>query len=242
MPASCPWRSSSPRRFGARRLSDLGLIYCGTADLGHLARSPSSNSYGNCPRTTRQSGSSPLSLAVELDCNAPFVTTADLDTGAFVFENVRLVPGKNEFAFTATDRAGNESERTIYTLYLGRLEITKALSTAARTLVWIGDAGDRDPDLIKSTRTFIDSALADLTKAIELDPKYAKAYSNRGLVYIYRGDLDKAIIDCTKAIGLDPKDAAAHRNRGNVYKKMGDLDKAIADLTCATPTRPLARA
>jgi len=53
----------------------------------------------------------------------------------------------------------------------------------------------------------LDRALADYTKAIELDPKDAYAYYNRGLHYRAKGDLDHAIADYRKAIELDPKDA-----------------------------------
>ena len=59
-----------------------------------------------------------------------------------------------------------------------------------------------------------DRALAELTEAIRLDPTLAKAYANRGWVYVEKGDQEKAIADCTEAIRLDPKDARAHDNLG----------------------------
>ncbi len=36
-------------------------------------------------------------------------------------------------------------------------------------------------------------------KAIEINPKFAEAYNNRGLAYYIKGQHDKAISDCTKA-------------------------------------------
>ena len=51
----------------------------------------------------------------------------------------------------------------------------------------------------------MDRAIADLTEAIRLDPKYANAYDNRGLAYRDKGDMDRAIADLTEAIRLDPK-------------------------------------
>ncbi len=50
-----------------------------------------------------------------------------------------------------------------------------------------------------------DGALADFTKAIESDPKLARAYADRGLTRQQRGDLNGAFADDTKAIELDPK-------------------------------------
>lgn len=44
-------------------------------------------------------------------------------------------------------------------------------------------------------------AIADYTKAIELDPK---VYNNRLDIYNKQGRYDLAIADCTKAIQIDP--------------------------------------
>lgn len=41
-----------------------------------------------------------------------------------------------------------------------------------------------------------DKAIADCSKAIELDPKLAEAYVYRGVVFCEKGDHDKAIADC----------------------------------------------
>jgi tetratricopeptide (TPR) repeat protein len=54
-----------------------------------------------------------------------------------------------------------------------------------------------------------DSAIADGTDVIRLDPTCAFAYSGRGMAYLLKGDYDSAIADCTEAIRLDPKDADA---------------------------------
>ena len=61
------------------------------------------------------------------------------------------------------------------------------------------------------------SAIINYTKAIELDPKYAKAYSNRGLAYSDLKKHEEAIADYTIAIELDCKDAIAYDKRGDVY-------------------------
>jgi len=42
---------------------------------------------------------------------------------------------------------------------------------------------------------------------IRLDPKSADAYYNRGLAYLYSGDLAKALADVSGASELDPQDA-----------------------------------
>jgi tetratricopeptide (TPR) repeat protein len=81
-------------------------------------------------------------------------------------------------------------------------------------------------------------ALSDLDNAIKLDPKFARAYPNRGNVKLSRGDLDGAIADYDRAIDLDPKLAVAYFNRERAYDKKGDASKAIADYTRAIELDP----
>jgi len=75
----------------------------------------------------------------------------------------------------------------------------------------------------------LDGAIADCSKAIELDPNYAAAYNNRGNAKKDRGDLDGAIADYDKAIELSPKYTAAYNNRGLVWNKLGQPEKAKQD-------------
>ena len=79
---------------------------------------------------------------------------------------------------------------------------------------------------------------SDYTGAIEIEPKSAAAYFNRGLAKQNNGDLDGAIADYTRAIEIDPKLAAAYSNRGNVKLAKGDLDGSITDYTRAIELDP----
>ena len=72
-----------------------------------------------------------------------------------------------------------------------------------------------------------EAAIADHTKAIELDPNLHIAYSNRGVAYAEKGDLDNAIADYSKAIALDPNDAKAYRNRADAYFKRDGFGAAV---------------
>jgi tetratricopeptide (TPR) repeat protein len=56
-----------------------------------------------------------------------------------------------------------------------------------------------------------------LTKAIQNDPNFYKAYINRGLVNYKLAFYQDAIDDFTKAIQLKPLDYKAYYNRGIVY-------------------------
>jgi len=75
-----------------------------------------------------------------------------------------------------------------------------------------------------------DKAIADYSKAIELNPRYAIAYHNRGFVYRKIGEYDRAILDFTKAIEIDPKYASAYYHRGHIYHYKGEYEMAWEDI------------
>lgn len=57
-------------------------------------------------------------------------------------------------------------------------------------------------------------AIADLDKAILINPNFAEAYYNRGVVYNELGENQKAIADYNQAIRINPNYAEAYYNRG----------------------------
>src|SRR5690606_14690684 len=59
-----------------------------------------------------------------------------------------------------------------------------------------------------------EEAIAEFTKAIEINPKYALAYINRGAAYSRKGQHDQAIVDYTRAIEINPELVGANYNRG----------------------------
>ncbi|MEW5724737.1 MAG: tetratricopeptide repeat protein [Thermodesulfobacteriota bacterium] len=86
-----------------------------------------------------------------------------------------------------------------------------------------------------------DLALADFTKALELDPRNSWAYDLRGATWVSKGELDRALEDFNKALELNPGNAQIYYNRGQTWKAKGDLDQAIQDVRMAisiTSDRP----
>jgi len=75
----------------------------------------------------------------------------------------------------------------------------------------------------------LDNALDAYNKAIDLDPKVAKTYINRGRTYYYLGNYNQAIANYDKAIELNAEFALAYYYRGLAYSAFGNNNQAIAD-------------
>ena len=64
-----------------------------------------------------------------------------------------------------------------------------------------------------------EEAIAELNKAVELNPGYAHAYNYRGIALaLHKGEYDLALVDLNKAIELNPGYTDAYNNRGIVYQ------------------------
>ena len=73
-------------------------------------------------------------------------------------------------------------------------------------------------------------AIADFDRAIEINPRFAKAYYSRGLAKKHYNDHLGAIIDFTKAIEIDPEYAEAYNKRGLLKGTLGQKDSGHSDL------------
>lgn len=83
-----------------------------------------------------------------------------------------------------------------------------------------------------------DGALADCTKAIELDARSTDSYAVRAVIFAEKGNFEGAIADLDKALVLDPRNPNLYRVRGIAKLKKGDLDGSIADYDKAVDLDP----
>ncbi len=76
-----------------------------------------------------------------------------------------------------------------------------------------------------------DKAIANYTRAIELNPNLAEAYNNRAYVYMVKKDYAAALPDLDRAIQLRPTYVNALMNRGDIYNYYFaiDYERAVAD-------------
>ena len=73
-------------------------------------------------------------------------------------------------------------------------------------------------------------AIADFTKAIEINPDFYQAYYERGNSKQDLEDYYGAIADYTKAIELNPDYANPYYNRGLAKHSLGDINGACSDV------------
>jgi tetratricopeptide (TPR) repeat protein len=76
------------------------------------------------------------------------------------------------------------------------------------------------------------------TKALELNPKLAAAYEQRGLLYYFQEKYDKVIQDYQTYLDLAPEKAQAYRMLGLGYLKTGEYEPAIANFSRAIELEP----
>lgn len=85
--------------------------------------------------------------------------------------------------------------------------------------------GNRNGDLQE-----YDHAIDHFSYALALDPHYARAYLDRGILYWRELDHPRrAIRDLDAAEALDPALTEARFNRGVAYQQLGEYAQAIAD-------------
>jgi len=81
-------------------------------------------------------------------------------------------------------------------------------------------------------------AIADCSRALELQPNYHLAYYNRGKAYLRSGRLSLAMADLNRTVAIAPSYAEAYSLRGEAYRELGDLKAAIRDYSTALAINP----
>lgn len=84
-----------------------------------------------------------------------------------------------------------------------------------------------------NAKVSMNEVLSDLDKVIELSPRMAIAYYNKGNLYLSANDYTSALSAYNRAIELKPDLGEAYYNRGYVYFRLGNKDAGSADLSKA---------
>ena len=145
-----------------------------------------------------------------------------------------LLPAANAYA-----RGGADSQKCADT------PDSEAAIAACTRLVEAGGLGAHNRAIVLGNRAAAlkllgryDEAVADLARAIELDPDNPQYRSQRGDVLSRKQQYAEAIADYTKAIEVAPRNPWPHFGRGHAYLAQGNAELAAADFTEALRAKP----
>lgn len=72
----------------------------------------------------------------------------------------------------------------------------------------------------------VGGALDAFIKAIEINPAFATAYNNLGVLYWQAGEVEKAVDHFVRAVEIDPNDRDTVLNCANVFQSLGKVEDA----------------
>jgi len=101
----------------------------------------------------------------------------------------------------------------------------------------------RDSGNVKYEKGDFNGAIADYSQAINIQPKFAKAFEDRAKANNAKGNFKGAIDDYTQAIELTPHNTQAYIERGIVRQQISDLVGALTDfnqVVVLDPNNPVA--
>jgi tetratricopeptide (TPR) repeat protein len=83
-----------------------------------------------------------------------------------------------------------------------------------------------------------DNEIAELRKALALDPDFAEAHFNLGVALSMKDEFDEAVAEFSDAARLDPRDDMAHHCLALALEKKGDLLGALNECKVAFTLDP----
>lgn len=84
----------------------------------------------------------------------------------------------------------------------------------------------------------LEEALADYSRAIQLDPQRHASFNSRGKLYFDNGQFELALEDYRKAISIEPNNGEYHTNLGATLGMLGRIPEAIEAMSRGLELRP----
>jgi len=152
----------------------------------------------------------------------------------------------NEAALADFTKAA-EYEPKFVAAYLSRCDLLARTGQPEQAEKAYADLVDRFPDdpMVWNNRGMYfqnygrdDEAIADFTKAIEVNDKFPPAYTNRAFSKLRGGKFTEGLADLNKSIEIDPQQPAVYSLRGSAYLQTGDARSALTDYEAALKLDP----
>jgi len=165
--------------------------------------------------------------------------TVNVELQGFASQTTRVV-------LSAGDRVRFDPRSGQTVLALDTIDLTKAaqatLATglvrplqppAEQAEVWFERASEWDADPVQW-----EDAIAAYRRVIAIDPTYAAAWNNLGLLLHRMGQYEDARKAYASALAQDPQCAEAAYNLGSLDEDMGAVEEAIEHYRCALTIKP----
>ncbi len=73
---------------------------------------------------------------------------------------------------------------------------------------------------------FLDNALSEFQKTIQIEPRHSRAHNNIGNIYMLQGKFDIALKEYKRAVDTNPHNIEAIYNTGRVLEQTGNIQEA----------------
>jgi serine protease Do len=160
---------------------------------------------------------------------------------SFVAANGSAAPGQTVASANSSGLEGSRSGTIRLQSASGSQSERPRPTPRAQTVALVNNSGSGDYFLnamnhyVKGNLT---EALASCTRSIQLNPRFAAAYTLRGNIRYIAQDYDDALADFNQAVQFDDRLAAAYIGRGLTQSALFKGEAAIADYTQAIQLNP----
>src|SRR5581483_11736607 len=120
-----------------------------------------------------------------------------------------------------------------------KILLARLYNNRGRVYMYFPNSNPHEYDKTNENATFDHiRAIEDFTFAIELDPTFAQAYTNRGRMYRWQQEYQLSLNDHNREIELDSTYIWAYYHRGKTRISLGEYMSAIYDLDRACELAP----
>lgn len=140
-------------------------------------------------------------------------------------------PPRKESASTTVSKTASPAQRFLAqgNAYLQHNQFPEAIENFSRALK-LNDALDDayfGRGMARGRAGDIDAGIADLSVYITRHPQNSRAYTKRGVRYLWKGETENAQRDLLKAVALDSNNAEAYDDLGVTYAQRRDYPQAM---------------
>lgn len=127
-----------------------------------------------------------------------------------------------------TDKVIKEMADGSDEIVLRRVGVAPSIDAKAIDVIRNCAGGYNNRGNVYLSMNLYNEAIAELNKALKIDPELSVLYYNLGRAYSSKGMNKEAIANFKKVLKINPSQTDIHNNLGMLYEKMGNVEDAIS--------------